>query len=99
MHSPKTNLKSAGFTIEERNSFNKYIDKLNLIDTFRLLHPDEKDHYTYWSYMRQARSKNKGWRIDYFLISDKLKKKLKSSEIHKNALGSDHAPIELNLDL
>lgn len=98
IHSPKTNLKSSGFTIEERNSFNKYIEKLKLIDAFRLLHLDERDHYTYWTYMRQARSKNKGWRIDYFLISDKLKKKLKSSEIHKDVMGSDHAPIELNLN-
>ena len=97
IHSPKTNLRSAGFTIEERDSFNKYIDKLKLIDTFRYLHPDEPDHYTFWSYMRQARIKNKGWRIDYFLISKNLEKNLKKSEIHKDIEGSDHVPIELNL--
>jgi len=97
IHSPKTNLRSSGFTVEERNSFNKYIVKLNLIDTFRYLHPDEKDHYTYWSYMRKSRLKNKGWRIDYFLISNKLEKNLYSSETHKDILGSDHAPIELQL--
>ena len=99
IHSPKTNLRSSGFTIEERNSFNGYIDKLNLIDTFRHLYPEEKDHYTYWSYMRQARKKNKGWRIDYFFISYKLGNKLKSYQTHKDIEGSDHAPIEINLSL
>ena len=97
LHDPKRNLRSAGFTIEERESLNKYVEKLNLVDTFRKLHPDEKDHYTYWSYMAQSRKKNKGWRIDLFLISEKIENKLKSSEIHKDMLGSDHAPIELNL--
>ena len=97
IHSPKTNLRSSGFTIEERNSFNNYIDKLKLIDTFTYLHPEEPDRYTYWSYRRQSRIKNKGWRIDYFLIDNKLEKILKSSKIHKNIVGSDHVPIELNL--
>jgi len=96
IHSPKTNLRSAGFTPQERNSFNKYIDKLKLIDTFRHINPDLKDAYTYWSYMRQARKKNKGWRIDYFLISNNLLNKLKQSNI-LDELGSDHAPIELVL--
>lgn len=99
IHSPKTNLRSAGFTIEERDNFNKYIDKLKLIDAFRELHPEEKDHYTYWSYMRQARSKNKGWRIDYFLLSLKLEQYLKNSIILKDQLGSDHAPITLEIKI
>ncbi len=97
LHSPKTNLKSAGFTLEERNSFNSHVEKLKLIDTFRKLHPDEKDHYTYWSYMRKSRENNKGWRIDYFLISKELENKLKKSYILKDQLGSDHAPIVLEL--
>ena len=97
LHSPKTNLRSAGFTIEERDSFNKYVEKLNLIDTFRDLHPDEKDHYTYWSYMRKSRDNNKGWRIDYFLISKILENKLKKYYILKDQIGSDHAPIVLEL--
>lgn len=97
IHSPKTNLNSAGFTIQERNNLNKYIDKLKLIDTFRYLNPETRDAYTYWTYMRQARKKNKGWRIDYFLISKILLENLKSSKIQYNQLGSDHAPIELNL--
>ena len=97
LHSPSTNLRSAGYTIEERNSFNSYVEKLKLIDTFRKLHPDEKDHYTYWSYMRKSRENNKGWRIDYFLISKNLESKLKKSYILKDQLGSDHAPIVLEL--
>ena len=97
IHSPKTNLKSAGFTKEERDSFNKFIDKLDLIDTYRMLNPS-KQEYTYWSYLRQSRDKNKGWRIDYFLVSKKLQKKIKKSYILTEQMGSDHAPIVLELD-
>ena len=97
LHSPKTNLKSAGFTKEERDSFNGYIEKLKLIDTYRYLYPD-KIEYSYWTYLRQSRKNNKGWRIDYFLISNKLKNKLKDSKIHTNIMGSDHAPIELLIE-
>lgn len=97
LHDPKRNLRSAGYTIEERESFNKYVEKLKLIDTFRMLNPEEKDHYTYWSYMAKSREKNKGWRIDFFLISENIKNKLKNSLIHKDMMGSDHAPIELIL--
>ena len=79
-----------------RNSSQREIDKLKLIDTFRHINPDLKDAYTYWSYMRQARKKNKGWRIDYFIISNNLLNKLKQSNI-LDELGSDHAPIELVL--
>ena len=98
IHSPKTNLKSAGFTIEERNSFNKYIEKLKLVDTFRELHPEE-GHYSFWSYRRQSRIKNKGWRIDYFLVSEKIKNKVKKSFILKDKMGSDHAPIALEMNI
>lgn len=97
IHSPKTNLRSAGFTIEERNSLNKYIKKLDLIDAFRHLHPDEVK-YSYWSYMRQARKKNKGWRIDLFLLSNKLLNNIKKSDIQIEQLGSDHAPIVLDIN-
>ena len=96
IHSPKTNLRSAGYTKEERNSFNKYVDSLDLIDTYRHLNPD-KQEYTYWSYLRQSRKNNKGWRIDYFLISKKLENKLKKSYILTEQMGSDHAPIVLEL--
>ncbi len=96
IHSPKTNLKSAGFTKEERESFNKYIEKLDLVDTYRKLNPD-KQEYTYWSYLRQSRKNNKGWRIDYFLVSKKLEKKVKKSYILTDQMGSDHAPIVLEI--
>lgn len=99
LHSPKTNLRSAGFTIEERDSFHKYFDKLKLTDSFRYLHPDEKDAYTYWSYLRQSRKNNKGWRIDFFLVSKLLEKAIKKSYILKDQMGSDHAPVVLEIDI
>ena len=99
IHSPKTNLRSAGFTIEERNSSNKFIEKLKLIDVFRFLNPELKDVYSYWTYMRQAREKNKGWRIDLFLITKELENKIKNSTILTEQLGSDHAPITLEINI
>jgi exodeoxyribonuclease-3 len=97
IHSPKTNKRSAGFTDEERESFKKHLNKLGLIDTYRYLHPN-KVEYSYWSYRFGSRKKNKGWRIDYFLVSDKLKNKIKKSEILTQVDGSDHAPIKLTMD-
>ena len=97
LHSPKTNLRSAGFTIEERNSSNSLIEELKLTDAFRHLNPDLKEVYSYWSYLRQSRAKNKGWRIDLFLISKELEKRLKNSTILTEQMGSDHAPIVLEL--
>ena len=96
IHNPKRNLKQAGFTIQERNSFKKYLDDLQLVDTFRSLHPTVTK-YTYWSYRGGARKNNKGWRIDYFLTSKSLIKKVKSTVIHDDQMGSDHAPIELQI--
>ena len=94
LKNPKTNLHSAGFTLEERNSFNQLLEKCFLIDTFRYLNPN-KIEYSYWSYMNKARSKNIGWRIDYFLVSNKIINKILKSIILTNILGSDHAPIKL----
>ena len=96
LKNPKTNLKTAGFTIEEKESFEKILSNTELIDSYRYLYPD-KIEYSYWSYMRNAREKNIGWRIDYFLIDPKLKNKLKESNIITNILGSDHAPIKLKI--
>lgn len=98
IHNAKSNEKNAGFTIEERTSFGKYLDKLKLVDIFRDLNIN-KIAYTYWSYRGNARKNNKGWRIDYFLISNKLKKKVTSTTIHEEQLGSDHAPIEFTIDV
>lgn len=98
LKNPKTNHMTAGFTDEERKSFDNMINKNTLVDAFRHKYPtDEK--YTYWSYMRQSRSKNIGWRIDYFLTSADLKNKIKDCNILTYILGSDHAPIKLQIKL
>jgi exodeoxyribonuclease-3 len=93
----KGHSKSAGFTKEERNEFSKLLSECNLIDTYRELYPEQKQ-YTYWSYLRNSREKNKGWRIDYFLISNILKIKLNNSLILDNIFGSDHCPILLDIN-
>lgn len=89
---------NAGFTDQEREAMTNLIDA-GFIDTFRELHGDEIGHYTWWSYMFSARSKNIGWRIDYFLISKSLKSKLKDSFILKDVMGSDHCPVGIEIDL
>lgn len=99
LHNPKSNKKSAGFTIEERKTFDELLNKNKLIDTFRHLYPDKTDIYSYWTYLRKSRSKNKGWRIDYFLLSQRALKWLKQSDIMTQKMGSDHAPILLKLNL
>ncbi len=92
---PKSNERSAGFTIEERTKFQELLDS-GFIDTFRFLYPDTVK-YTWWSYMFKAREKNVGWRLDYFLISNRLKECLKDSLIFTDILGSDHCPIGLEI--
>ena len=94
---PKNNVKNAGFTPEERSGFDKYL-AAGFLDTFRIF-TTEGEHYSFWSYMFNARKKNIGWRIDYFCVSDKLKSKIKSSRILKLVMGSDHAPVELKIDI
>jgi exodeoxyribonuclease III len=98
LKNPKTNLRSAGFTIEERQSFNHLIKDTNMIDTFRFLHPDEIK-YSYWSYRMKARERNSGWRIDYFIVSEKIIKKIIKSDILIDIYGSDHAPVILEIDI
>lgn len=93
---PKTNHFSAGFTDEEREKMTRLLSN-GFIDTYRYLYP-QKIEYSWWSYMRQAREKNVGWRIDYFIVSDKLKDNIKDAIIHTQVLGSDHCPIELDID-
>lgn len=93
---PKANLKTAGYTIEERNSFNKLLESTNLIDCYRNKNP-EIIKYSYWSYRFNSRKKNVGWRIDYFLLSNKLFKKVDICDILVDIMGSDHAPIYLKL--
>lgn len=97
LKNPKTNQKNAGFTIEERNKFTELLNA-GFIDTFRFLNPDLTGAYSWWSYRFKAREKNAGWRIDYFLISERLKDSLKDALIYKDILGSDHCPVGLILE-
>ena len=93
LKNPKTNRKNAGFTDEEREKFTILLNS-GFIDTFRHFYPDAEGIYSWWSYRFQARAKNAGWRIDYFLVSECLKENLKSAHIHTDILGSDHCPVE-----
>ena len=94
LKNPKTNLRTAGYTKEERESFEKLLNETKLIDTYRHLNPD-KVEYSYWSYRFNSRKKNVGWRIDYFLINEKYIKNVKKSLILTDIYGSDHAPVKL----
>ena len=96
LKNPKTNTKNAGFTIEERTAFTQLLEN-GFVDTFRYLYPDQTDAYTWWSYMFQARSKNVGWRIDYFVVSNRITNYIEDSKIHADILGSDHCPVEILL--
>lgn len=98
LKNPKKNLRTAGYTIEERNSFTKHLEKTELIDSFRYLNP-ELVSYSYWSYKFKCREKNIGWRIDYYLIPPELIKKVSKSIILTDITGSDHAPIFLEIKI
>lgn len=97
LKNPKTNHKNAGFTDEERGCFTKVIES-GFVDTYRYFYPDKEGVYSWWSYMFQARSKNAGWRIDYFVVSKSLEERLQGAHIHTQILGSDHCPVELTID-
>lgn len=97
LKNPKTNRGNAGFSDEERDSFTKTLNA-GFTDTFRHLNPDTVGAYTWWSYMFKAREKNAGWRIDYFLVSNRLREKILNAPIYNNVLGSDHCPVGLELD-
>lgn len=96
LKNPKTNHKNAGFTDEERACFDKVVEN-GFIDTYRYFYPDKEGAYSWWSYMFQARAKNAGWRIDYFVVSQSLQDKLAGADIHAQIMGSDHCPVELTL--
>ena len=98
LKNPKTNRKNAGFTDEEREKFTELLNN-GFIDTFRYFYPDAEGIYSWWSYRFQARAKNAGWRIDYFLVSECLKDALQKAHIHTDILGSDHCPVECVLDI
>ncbi|MCI5514392.1 MAG: exodeoxyribonuclease III [Oscillospiraceae bacterium] len=98
LKNPKTNHNNAGFTDQERNKFTQLLDS-GYTDTFRYFYPDATGIYSWWSYMFKAREKNAGWRIDYFVTSKSLDKKLIDAKIHTDIFGSDHCPVELEIDL
>ena len=98
LKNPKTNRMNAGFTDQEREKFQTLLDA-GFIDTFRYFHPDMAGIYSWWSYRFKAREKNAGWRIDYFLASERLAGKLRDAKIHTEIFGSDHCPVELDIDL
>lgn len=93
---PSQNTKNAGFTQEERTGIQRHIDN-GFIDTYRHLHPNEKDQYSWWSYQAQSRQRNVGWRIDYFLLSQTHLNILKKAEIHQDVHGSDHCPVSIEI--
>ena len=97
LKNPKSNRRNAGFTDEERAKMTSLLAD-GFVDTFRTLHPDELT-YSWWSYRFHAREKNAGWRIDYFLVSERLREKIASASIHTEIFGSDHCPVELDLNI
>lgn len=98
LKNPSTNRRSAGFTDEERGKMTELLSA-GYIDTFRYFYPDKTGAYSWWSYRFKAREKNAGWRIDYYIVSERLKDKLVSSEIHSDVMGSDHCPVELVINI
>ena len=97
LKNPKSNRKNAGFTDEERGKIDKLL-KSGFTDTFRSIYPDKEGCYTWWSYMFNARANNAGWRIDYFLVSDRISKDIKDAYIYSEIMGSDHCPVGLEME-
>ena len=97
LKNPSSNHKNAGFTDEERGKFTELLNS-GFTDSFRYLHPEDVE-YSWWSYRFKARERNAGWRIDYFLVSDSIKDKIDSASIHQEIFGSDHCPVELDLNI
>ena len=97
LKNPKSNRKNAGFTDEERSKIDNLLNS-GFTDTFRKIYPDKEGAYTWWSYMFNARANNAGWRIDYFLVSDRISKNIKDAYIYSNIMGSDHCPVGLEIE-
>lgn len=98
LKNPKSNRGNAGFTDEERREMTNLLSS-GFVDSFRYLYPDKENCYSWWSYMGRARENNVGWRIDYFIVSEKIKEKIKEAKIHPEIFGSDHCPVELEINL
>ena len=97
LKNPKSNTQNAGFTIQEREKMTALLEA-GFVDTFRYLYPDRKDIYSWWSYMFHARENNAGWRIDYFLCSERVKEKIREATIETDVFGSDHCPVTLEME-
>ena len=98
LKNPKTNRKNAGFTDEERAKMTELLNA-GFVDTYRYKYPEVEGKYSWWSYMGRAREKNVGWRIDYFIVSKNIESKIKEAKIHSKIMGSDHCPVELEIDI
>ncbi|MCQ2461806.1 MAG: exodeoxyribonuclease III [Clostridia bacterium] len=98
LKNPKTNRGNAGFSDEERGKFSALLAS-GFTDSFRYLYPDRQEAYSWWSYRFKARERNTGWRIDYFCVSDRIKEKISEAVIHSDIFGSDHCPVELDIDI
>ena len=98
LKNPKTNRRNAGFTDEEREKMTQLLES-GFTDSFRYLYPNKTEAYSWWSYMGRAREKNVGWRIDYFIVSKNIENKIKEAKIHSEIMGSDHCPVELEIDI
>lgn len=98
LKNPETNHKSAGFSDEERAKFTSLLEA-GFVDTFRRFYPELEDQYTWWSYRTRARERNAGWRIDYFVVSERIADWIKDAKIHADIMGSDHCPVELEIDI
>ncbi|PEY41222.1 exodeoxyribonuclease III [Bacillus cereus] len=98
LKNPKTNRKNPGFSDQEREKFTRILDE-GFIDTYRYLYPDREGAYSWWSYRMNARVKNIGWRLDYFVVSERLKNKIVDAKINSEIMDSDHCPVELNMEL
>ena len=98
LKNPKSNRKNAGFTDEERTKFTQWLNA-GFTDTFRYFYPDQKEIYSWWSYRFKAREKNAGWRIDYFLVSERILPSVSAAEIHNEVYGSDHCPVSIEIEI
>ncbi|MDE6088795.1 MAG: exodeoxyribonuclease III [Oscillospiraceae bacterium] len=98
LKNPKSNIGNSGFTDQERGKFTELL-KAGFTDSFRYLHPTQEGAYSWWSYMHQARTRNVGWRIDYFLVSDRIADRITKAEIYPSVMGSDHCPVGLEINL
>ncbi|MBP3719127.1 MAG: endonuclease/exonuclease/phosphatase family protein, partial [Eubacterium sp.] len=98
LKNPASNHHNPGFSDEERGKFQELLD-VGFVDTFRYKYPDQRDIYSWWSYRFNSRENNAGWRIDYFLVSDYVQDKIVDAKIHNEVYGSDHCPVELEIDL